>query len=136
MNNAILVNLQRCTGCWTCSLACKMGNNLPDDTWRQIVRTLGSGEGIDKPAGTWPDLHLEWQPVWLKGCTMCQRRTQEGELPFCVMDCPNRALTFGDIEDQESEIFQQKEELRKQGFRIFDLPCYEATRPGIIYARK
>lgn len=30
--SAIFVNLQRCTGCWTCSLACKVGNDLPDGT--------------------------------------------------------------------------------------------------------
>ena len=39
----ILFNLQRCTGCWTCSLACKVGNKLPDDEFWLTVRTQGSG---------------------------------------------------------------------------------------------
>ena len=37
----ILVNLQRCTGCWSCSLGCKMVNELADDTFRIMVHTVG-----------------------------------------------------------------------------------------------
>ena len=42
---SILVNLKRCTGCWTCSLACKVGNELNEDEWWQYVKTIGSGSG-------------------------------------------------------------------------------------------
>ena len=69
--NDILVDLERCTGCWTCAFSCKFAHGLADDDWRVVARTLGSGEGIDKPAGTWGDLKMKWMPVWMTKCMRC-----------------------------------------------------------------
>ena len=126
----ILVNLQRCVGCWTCSLACKVGNNLPDDEFFLTVRTLGSGEGIDRPAGVWPNLHMSWQPVWSQKCIKCPGRLAKGELPYCVNSCPCGALSIGD------EAAAKKEELREKGFRFFELPAWDVTKDDIVYAEK
>ena len=41
----ILVDLQRCIGCWTCSMACKVGNGLEDDDFRITVRNLKVSAG-------------------------------------------------------------------------------------------
>lgn len=129
-NSTILVNLQRCTGCWTCSLACKVGNELADDDFWVTVRTLGSGEGIDRPAGTWPDLRMSWMPVWSQKCVKCAPRLAEGKDPYCAHNCPTRAITFGD--DTIAEV----EKLKEQGFRIFELPAWENSKDGIVYASK
>lgn len=127
----ILVNLHRCTGCWTCSMACKVQNDLPDEDFWVTVRTLGSGEGIDRPAGTWPDLHMSWMPVWSQKCVRCAPRLAEGHAePFCVKCCPNGALTYG--EDVDAEV----QSLRERGFRISTLPKWENSREGIVYASK
>lgn len=127
----ILVNLHRCTGCWTCSMACKVVNELSDEDFWVTVRTLGSGEGIDRPAGTWPDLHMSWMPVWSKDCVRCVSRLAEGHAePFCVKCCPNGALTYG--EDVDAEV----QSLREKGFRISELPAWENSRAGIVYASK
>lgn len=127
----ILVNLHRCTGCWTCSMACKVQNELPDEDFWVTVRTLGSGEGIDRPAGTWPDLHMSWMPVWSQKCVKCAPRLAEGHAePFCVKCCPNGALTYG--EDVDAEV----QSLRERGFRVSSLPKWENSREGIVYASK
>ena len=126
----ILVNLQRCTGCWSCSLACKVANKLDDDEFWQTVRTEGSGEGIDRPAGQWPDLHMSWIPIWSKSCVKCVGRVDAGEEPYCVHACPNGALSVGDAAAEKLD------ELREQGFRIFRLPAWENTREDIVYASK
>jgi molybdopterin-containing oxidoreductase family iron-sulfur binding subunit len=130
LDSRILVNLKRCTGCWTCSLACKVGNGLEDADFRCLVRTLGSGEGIDRPAGTWPDLHESWMPVWLETCTKCPERMKEGEKPYCVHNCPNGALSFG--EDVEAGIAQ----LKSEGFRIWNAAPWDSRKDGIVYASK
>lgn len=128
--HTIFVDLQRCTGCWTCSLACKVGNSLADDEWRLTVRTLGSGEGIDRPAGTWPSLHMSWMPLWSRACTRCPERAASGELPYCVHCCPNGALSLG------AQAVTRCEEARRKGFRIFALPAWEGTRGDVVYASK
>ena len=126
----ILVNLQRCTGCWTCSLACKVGNNLPYDEFWLTVRTQGSGEGIDRPAGVWPNLRMSWTPVWSTKCVRCPGRIAEGEQPYCVYACPNGALSIGAL------AAQREDELRGKGFRIFKLPAWEGSAEDVVYASK
>jgi Fe-S-cluster-containing dehydrogenase component len=113
-----------------------MGNGLADDVWWQTIRTLGSGEGIDRPAGTWPNLTMSWIPVYSKDCVFCTGRTARGELPYCTSCCPTRAMTYGDLDDVESDISKRLADLRDKGFRIFSLPAWEQSRKEILYASK
>lgn len=131
----ILINLQRCTGCWTCSMACKVGNKLDLEEWWQHVRTIG-GAGIDEPSGTWPDVHMSWMPIHTSDCTLCGARTDQGQEPFCTYNCPTKAMTYGDLDDPQSLVSQKIDELRGRGFRIFKLPEWERSRSEIIYASK
>ena len=128
--NTILVDLQRCIGCWPCSLACKVGNKLPDEEFWLTVRTLGSGEGVDRPAGTWPNLHMSWMPVWSQSCVKCAGRLAKGELPYCVNSCPCNALAIGGAAEEKAG------ELRERGFRFFELPAWEKSKDGVVYAEK
>jgi Fe-S-cluster-containing dehydrogenase component len=128
--NTILVNLQRCTGCWTCSLACKVGNSLADEDFWLTIRTLGSGEGIDRPAGRWPHLHMSWMPLWSPSCVKCVARTSSGKLPYCVNSCPNSALSFGEA------VPGRLNDLKTAGFRLFTLPSWENSKDNVIYASK
>lgn len=126
--DTIFVDLLRCTGCWTCALSCMTGNNLKDGKFFVDVKTLGSGEGIDRPAGTWPNLHMSWMPVYRKSCIKCVDRTEAGELPYCVKNCPNKALAYG--EDVPAKV----QAARERGARIFAQPAWEHTREHVIYA--
>lgn len=132
----ILVDLEKCVGCWSCSMACKIGNELPEETWWQTVRTLGSGEGIDRPSGVWPKLTMGWLPVYSQECTLCAGRLKEGNTPFCVYNCPTDALLIGDMKEPESEIAQELDTLKNNGYRIFGLPPWENTKRHILYASR
>ena len=124
----ILVNLQRCTGCWSCSLGCKMVNELADDTFRIMVHTVGNGHGTDRPAGVWPNLTMDWLPVWSKQCTSCaEGKTNHGM--FCVYTCPAHALACGEAAEAEAE------RLKEAGFTLYELPEEENSRPNVVYAR-
>lgn len=133
--NDILVDLERCTGCWSCAFGCKFGNGLGDDDWFLTVRTLGSGEGIDKPSGTWPKLHMEWMPVWSNRCVKCAGRVGRGELPYCVASCPTHALSFGDVGDAATPAGARFAEVHEQGRKTYTLPEFEGSKDGVVYVR-
>lgn len=126
--DTIFVDLLRCTGCWTCSLSCMTGNKLNDGEFFVNVRTLGSGEGIDRPSGVWPNLRMSWMPYYSSRCIKCKPRTETGEKPYCVKNCPNKALAFG------PEVAEKIEAARQRGARIYQLPAWERSKDGIVYA--
>ncbi|MCL5734890.1 MAG: carboxypeptidase regulatory-like domain-containing protein [Actinobacteria bacterium] len=62
-------------------------------------------------------------------CTMCAHRLDEGErMPRCVEACPTGALTFGDLDDLESDIAKLVVKLDIELFH----PEY-ATQPLVKY---
>jgi dimethyl sulfoxide reductase iron-sulfur subunit len=76
----MVVDLDKCMGCWTCAVACKQENNVPEGMFYLRVLTIG-GDNIDVPAGTFPDLSLAYQTT---NCFHCDN-------PPCVKACPVQA---------------------------------------------
>ena len=60
----------------------------------------------------------------------CPSRLAEGEQPYCVYNCPNGALSIGEL------AAQREVELREKGFRIFKLPAWEGSAEDVVYASK
>ena len=136
MAKKMLIDLERCVGCWSCAMACKVGNDLADDEYRVVVRTLGSGTGIDRPAGVYPKLSMGWQPIYNKSCVFCASRVADGQLPYCAYNCPTSALAFGDDTDPESDYSKGLKRAYEAGYRVFDLPAWEDKKSGITYASR
>lgn len=81
MNFGMAIDTTTCIGCHTCSVACKMSNNLPNEVWWNRVTTDG-GESTDSVRGTYPhDLHMMYYPI---NCQHCGK-------PACVDVCPTGA---------------------------------------------
>lgn len=80
MRCGFAVDTQRCTGCHTCSVACRMENNLPEGVWWTRVVTVG-GERMDTPAGTFPDAAMGYYTL---SCQHCAN-------PACAAACPTEA---------------------------------------------
>ena len=40
----------------------------------------------------------------MEKCNFCAKRLSKGLLPACVEACPQKALTFGNLHDEHSEI--------------------------------
>jgi len=72
----VLVDPHKCTGCKACIAACPYN-----------ARYVHSDGYVDK-------------------CTFCLHRVERGEQPACVSNCPTKALTFGDLNDPDSEVAQ------------------------------
>ncbi|MCC6622524.1 MAG: 4Fe-4S dicluster domain-containing protein [Deltaproteobacteria bacterium] len=94
----VLVEPDKCTGCKACIAAC------PYDA--RYVHPRGY---VDK-------------------CTFCIHRVRRGELPACVTVCPTKALTFGDLDDPESEV---SELLRTRKSKVL-LP-EAGTEPNVFF---
>lgn len=69
----MVVDLRKCVGCQTCTIACKQDNNLsPGIFWRQVV---------DCEVGQYPDVQRMFLPM---GCMHCAE-------PPCLEVCPTTA---------------------------------------------
>lgn len=77
MQYGMTVDTQRCIGCHTCAVACKVENNLSRNTWWNRVLTVG-GEERDTPDGLFPNCSMSFATL---ACQHCEN-------PACVKVCP------------------------------------------------
>jgi dimethyl sulfoxide reductase iron-sulfur subunit len=76
----MVVDRERCIGCWSCAVICKSENDVPLGMWWN--RILTEGEALDQPSGTLDEgLAMQWLPL---SCQHC------GNAP-CVKVCPVQA---------------------------------------------
>lgn len=86
MRYVMAIDIRKCIGCHTCSVACKSNNNLPNDKWYNRVETDGY-EGMDTVGGSYPDdLHMSFIPI---ACQHCDN-------PACESVCPSGAISKRD----------------------------------------
>ena len=90
---------ETCIGCQSCVEAC------PYQAIGAGVRTYLEAEPeflVGFPVGN------SEAPAHVKNtvekCNLCYQRISEGDLPACVEGCPTYAMTFGDLNDPESDI--------------------------------
>lgn len=88
--NCIVVNLDRCIGCYSCELACKIENDIAlGEHWNKLYQV--------EPFGEFPDVHTYWLP------TMCQ----QCENSPCIEVCP----TGASYRDEETGVVLVDKEL-------------------------
>ena len=76
----LVIDLERCTGCHTCTIACKVENNMEVGSGIR-VETIGGGH-LDTPAGKYPQLSMHYLPT---ACMHCAE-------PPCRDACPTEAI--------------------------------------------
>ena len=74
MRNCLVIDLDRCSGCDSCVVACKFENNLDLGMYWNRVSVVG-------PTGTFPDLEQYWLPTQ---CQQCENAP-------CIAACPTGA---------------------------------------------
>ena len=70
----MVIDTRRCIGCHSCTVACRINNELPVDMIYNPVTTIG-------PVGVYPHLHMTNLPLLCMHC----------ENPPCVSCCPTGA---------------------------------------------
>lgn len=95
----VLMDFHRCIGCRFCMAACPYGSR--SFNWKD-PREAGSPNVIGRTS-----LDLEF-PTRERGvvekCNLCAERLAKGLIPACVEKCPEKAITFGDLNDKDSQI--------------------------------
>ncbi|TMN22226.1 4Fe-4S dicluster domain-containing protein [Lentibacillus cibarius] len=77
----MVIDLNRCIGCQTCVMACKVQNNVPDGMLWNRVLTMTEDEEVDGVEGTYPYVSKQYVPV---SCQHCENAP-------CVKVCPVEA---------------------------------------------
>ncbi len=97
-NGIVTVDANTCIGCRYCMVACPYGA-------RQFVESASAeyfpGKGLTPYETLMSSKH---QTGTVEKCTFCQDRLAQGLQPACVITCPVVAMTFGDIEDPNSDV--------------------------------
>lgn len=91
---AMIIDLDRCVGCFACQAACKVVNDLPDGVnWLKVVPKGHQPEEVDGKLvmDRFP------VPVSLDKCGVCPDRVN-GNQPLCATVCMGKALWVGDPE--------------------------------------
>lgn len=92
--NVIVTDLNRCTGCLSCMVACKSINNVPIGSfWQKVVRV---GPTPKYPGAVPPDVEMYFLPI---SCQHCEN-------PECVKVCPTGAshkLEDGSVQVDKSK---------------------------------
>jgi tetrathionate reductase subunit B len=70
---AMLIDLRRCVGCQSCSVACKSENEVPLGKFRTWVKVIEKGR--------YPDVSRQFVPMM---CNQCEK-------PICNRNCPVKA---------------------------------------------
>jgi len=69
----MVIDLRKCIGCHTCSVACKSENSVPLGVWRSWVKQIEKGR--------YPNVRKSFLPLLCNNC----------ENPICVTVCPVKA---------------------------------------------
>jgi molybdopterin-containing oxidoreductase family iron-sulfur binding subunit len=112
----VMMDWHRCIGCRYCVVACPYGAR--SFNWRD-------------PRPFIKEIQEDF-PTRMRGvvekCIFCDERLAKGQIPACVEACKNGAMTFGDLEDSESEVRR----LLAENYAIRRKPSL-GTLPQIYY---
>lgn len=113
---AIVTDLDSCTGCYSCELACKQEYNVPvGERWLRVI-SVGPKELNGKTV-------MDFVPTYTAQCRLCGDRLHQGLLPACVEACPYEALAYFD--DNVSLLAKLHEGKRVQiSLLVGEVPAY------------
>jgi molybdopterin-containing oxidoreductase family iron-sulfur binding subunit len=115
-NGIVMMDYHRCIGCRYCMAACPYGSR--SFNWRDprpFIREIN------------PEFPTRTRGV-VEKCNFCIERLARGLIPACVDACREKGLTFGDLEDPDSEV----RELLRSNYAIRRKPGL-GTMPQVYY---
>ncbi len=113
----VMMDWHRCIGCRYCVAACPYGSR--SFNWSDPREHIKGGMNPNYPTRT---------KGVVEKCTFCDERLAKGLMPACVEACPEKALVFGDLSDENSDVRQ----LIKEQYTLRRKPEL-GTKPEVFY---
>lgn len=114
-----------------CVQACPTGATYKDekDGTVRLNDKLCIGCGCCIPACPYGARYRHPEKKIVDKCDFCAKRRERGELPACVITCPTKARTFGNINDPESDVAR----LVKENKTVRVVNEETDTKPNMYY---
>jgi Fe-S-cluster-containing dehydrogenase component len=94
----LLIEYEYCTGCQSCTVACKQEHGYPAGKWGiKIEEIYTEGE----------KLRVDFLPVPTKYCDLCAKRVKNGGVPACVKACQAATMFHGELPEL-AELMEKK----------------------------
>ncbi len=125
------IRTERCNHCDIppCVTCCPTGASHVSDFGKVVLVDHGKCIGCKACVASCPYGARFMHPEgYADKCTFCIHRVGKGQAPACVEVCPTHCMTFGDLDDPESEVSRLI-----AGNRHFVLKPDAGTRPRIFY---
>ena len=117
----VQIDAGKCVGCKACILACPYeARTLWEDRSGYFESAFTPYEKIAYTSHVFKTVQK---------CDFCVDRITQGLKPYCVETCLTRALTFGDLDDPNSEV----NKILSEGRIRFRLKEELGTKPSIYY---
>ncbi len=101
----ILVDVDFCTGCEACILACQQEHGYSEKEYGLTITKLGPLHINESQK----DYQYDFIPQFTKWCDLCKNRVSKGKRPTCVQHCQAQCLDWGDMEDLAKRIDSTKQ---------------------------
>ena len=90
---ALLIDVEWCSGCHSCEMACQMEHGMPVGQTGILVNEIGPWEYAPE---VW---QLSYLPALTDQCDGCAERVSAGKLPTCVHHCQAKCMAYGTVEE-------------------------------------
>ena len=104
MSKGLLYDMEYCTGCFCCTVACKQEHGFDANTW---------GKKVIEQIYTFPNGHVQVDnvPFPTKLCDLCKERIASGEddKPACAKACQAGITYYGEV----SELVEKMKTLKR-----------------------